>query len=206
MHDLIDAIAAGESGIAQRLAARPGAAAARMTQDLLVEAIPHWLYAGDTLLHLAAAALNVDAAAALLDAGADVMAVGRRGTAPLHYACDPRPTTETAWNPAQQVRVIELLIARGASVDAQDKGGVTPLLRAVRSRSPVAVRALLDAGADPRLANHSKTGSTPLSLAKTSSGAGGTAGAGALQREIIALLSAALHEPPGGLGAEAAKA
>ena len=53
-----------------------------------------------------------------------------------------------------------------------DRDGVTPLHRAVRTRCSAAVRALLDAGADPRLAN--KRGSTPLMLAKQNSGRGGS--------------------------------
>jgi hypothetical protein len=40
-----------------------------MDYDILVPGVPHWLYQGDTVLHLAAAMLNVKAATALLDAG-----------------------------------------------------------------------------------------------------------------------------------------
>jgi ankyrin repeat protein len=144
---------------------------------------------GDTPLHLAAAGLRYDAARALLAAGTPVNAVNRRGAAALHYACDPRPLSPT-WNPATQQRIIELLVSAGATVDLPDRGGVTPLHRAVRARSPAAVAALLSAGADPRAAT-GKAGSTPLHLAVAPTGAGGTAGAGELQLEIVRMLLAA---------------
>ena len=164
------------------------AAAQRMEEDLLVPGV-HWLYRGDTPLHLAAAALRYDAARALLAAGAPVNAVNRRGAAALHYACDPRPLS-SRWDPDTQRRFIELLVSAGATVDRPDRGGVTPLHRAVRARSPAAVAALLSAGADPRAATR-KAGSTPLHLAVAPSGAGGTAGSADLQLEIVRLLLAA---------------
>ena len=117
----------------------PAAAAQRMDEDLLVTEV-HWLYRGDTPLHLAAAGLRYDAARALLAAGTPVNAVNRRGAAALHYACDPRPLSPT-WNPAAQQRIIELLVSAGATVDLPDRGGVMPLHRAVRARSPAAVAA-----------------------------------------------------------------
>jgi hypothetical protein len=167
----------------------PAAATQRMDEDLLVAEVPHWLYRGDTPLHLAAAGLRYDAARALLTAGAPVNAVNRRGAAALHYACDPRPLSP-AWNPPAQRRVIDLLVSSGAAVDQPDRGGVTPLHRAVRARSPAAVATLLAAGADPHVAT-GKAGSTPLHLAVAPTGAGGTAGTGDLQLEIIRLLLAA---------------
>jgi ankyrin repeat protein len=164
------------------------AAAQRMEEDLLVPEV-HWLYRGDTPLHLAAAALRYDAARALLAAGAPVNAVNRRGAAALHYACDPRPLS-SRWDPDTQRRLVELLVSAGATVDLPDRGGVTPLHRAVRARSPAAVAALLTAGANPRAATR-KAGSTPLHLAVAPSGAGGTAGSADLQLEIVRLLLAA---------------
>jgi len=86
------------------------AAAQRMEDDLFVAELPHMLYRGDTPLHLAAAGLRYDAARALLAAGTPVNAVNRRGATALHYACDPRPLSQT-WDPAAQRRVIELLVS-----------------------------------------------------------------------------------------------
>jgi uncharacterized protein len=96
----------------------------------------------------------------------------------------------STWDPDAQRRIIELLISAGATVDQPDRGGVTPLHRAVRARSPAAVAALLSAGSDPRAAT-GKAGSTPLHLAVAPTGAGGTAGAGELQLEIVRMLLAA---------------
>ena len=164
-------------------------AARRAEDDLYVAELPHMLYRGDTPLHLAAAGLRYDAARALLAAGTPVNAVNRRGATALHYACDPRPLSPT-WDPATQRRIIELLVSAGAAVDQPDRGGVTPLHRAVRARSPAAVAALLSAGASPRAATR-KAGSTPLHLAVAPSGASGTAGAGEFQLEIVRMLLAA---------------
>ena len=99
----------------------PAAAAQRIDEDLLITDV-HWLYRGDTPLHLAAAALRYDAARALLAAGTPVNAVNRRGAAALHYACDPRPLSPT-WNPAAQQRTIELLVSAGATVDRRTAAG-----------------------------------------------------------------------------------
>ncbi len=172
------ALANDHSGIAAIVARTPGAAAQRIEENR-----------GDTPLQLAAAGLRYDAARALLAAGTPVNAINRRGATALHYACDPRPLSPT-WDPAAQRRIIELLVSAGAAVDQPDRGGVTPLHRAVRARSPAAVAALLSAGADLRAATR-KAGSTALHLAVAPTGASGTAGVGELQIEIVRMLLAA---------------
>jgi ankyrin repeat protein len=184
------AVLANDSSEIAAIAARtPSAIAQRIEQDVLVTELPHMLYRGDTPLHLAAAGLRYDAVRALLAAGTPVDAVNRRGAAALHYACDPRPSSAT-WDPDTQLRVIELLVTRGAAVDRPDLGGVTALHRAVRARSPAAVAALLSAGADPRAATK-KAGSTALHLAVASTGASGTAETSGEQIEIVRMLLAA---------------
>src|SRR5688572_5862962 len=51
--------------------------------------IVHWLYAGDTPLHLAAAGYRVEIVRLLLAAGADPNAMmNHRASGPLHYAAD----------------------------------------------------------------------------------------------------------------------
>ena len=149
-------------------------------------AIPHWIYAGDTGLHVAAAGYRVECARLLLAAGAEVGAArSRRGSQPLHYAADghlPSP----AWDAARQVETIRLLLAAGARIDAQDRNGATPLHRAVRTRCAGAVQCLLAAGADPTIRN--KPGSTPFHLTVQNTGRGGSGAeeTKAAQREIIA--------------------
>jgi hypothetical protein len=82
------------------------------------------------------------------------------------------------------------LISAGADPNALDRSGVSPLHRAVRTRSSAAVRALLDGGADARRPN--KNGSTPLHLARTTTGRGGSGSAYAReqQADIVGLLLA----------------
>ena len=146
--------------------------------------IGHYLYAGDTALHIAAAGYRRVAVRLLVEMGADVSARNRRGAQPLHYAVDGAPGSPT-WDPAAQGAVVGYLIEAGADPNARDRSGVTPLHRAVRTRCAAAVGALLDGGADAHLANAS--GSTPMRLAKTTTGRGGSGlpGAKVQQAEIV---------------------
>src|SRR4051812_47758384 len=186
MERVFRAVLSGASDLARVLKAVPADASTTMTRDELVRSVPHWLYAGDTPLHLAAAALAVSAARLLLQSGADPNASNRRGATPMHYACDPRPASGGGWNPRAQTALIALLIGHGGDVDRPDRGGATPLHRAVRARSVAAVQALVAAGAN-RTARLKKSGATPLGLTRTSTGAGGTAHSDPSRRAIIAL-------------------
>ena len=98
-----------------------------------------------------------------------------------------RGQSPAAWNPTMQASLIKVLVAHGAEIDRGDRGGATPLHRAVRARSVAAVRQLLSLGArtDGAL---KKRGSSPLHLAAQPTGAGGTAGMLGDQLEIIDLL------------------
>jgi Ankyrin repeats (3 copies) len=95
-----------ESTLERVLTSTPGAASTRLGADYLVESIPHWLYVGDTPLHLAAASLRGWAARLLLRHGGDPNATNRRGATPLHYACDPRPKSGGTWDPAAQLGAV----------------------------------------------------------------------------------------------------
>ena len=53
--------------------------------------IRHYVYAGDTALHVAAAAHDRGLAESLVVQGAAVRAHNRRGAEPLHYAADGGP-------------------------------------------------------------------------------------------------------------------
>jgi ankyrin repeat protein len=147
--------------------------------------ISHYLYAGDTALHMAAAAFSRPIAELLVSHGADCRARNRRGAEPLHYAADG-----SRREPRAQAGVIEYLISMGAEPNALDKTGVAPLHRAVRGRSLAAVRALLDGGAVVRQPN--KSGSTPLHLAVQNTGKSGSGSDEARQQQaaIIKLLLA----------------
>jgi hypothetical protein len=150
-------------------------------------AIRHYVYAGDTALHIAAAAHQRGTAELLVGKGADVRARNRRGAEPLHYAADGSPGAEY-WDPAAQRDVIAYLSEAGADPNAFDKSGVAPLHRAVRTRSSEAVSALIMNGANPKLMN--KSGSTPLHLAVQNTGRSDS-GSGAAKDEqarIIAVL------------------
>lgn len=145
----------------------------------------HWLYAGDTALHLAAAGYRVEIVKLLLAAGADPNAAGNRRTSgPLHYAADGF-ITGPAWDANRQVETIDVLLAAGAKINAQDANGAAPLHRAVRTRCAAAAKCLLQASASPSLRN--KSGSTPFHLAVQNTGRGGSGAeaAKAAQAQII---------------------
>jgi len=164
------------------------AGASRATSaDYFLRGILRYVYEGDTALHVAAAAYDVDVARTLLGKGADPHARNRRGAEPLHAASTGGPESKH-WNPAAQAAMIALLVGAGANPAAVDKSGVAPLHVAVRSRCAAAVRALLDHGANPRQKNGS--GSTPLHLAVQTTGRGGAGSpaARAQQAEIVRVL------------------
>jgi len=146
--------------------------------------IRHYVYAGDTALHVAAAAHDRGLAELLVVQGAAVRAHNRRGAEPLHYAADGGPGADSN----AQRELISYLIDAGADPDAVDKSGVAPLHRAVRDRCSGGVSALIDKGANPLLMN--KSGSTPLHLAVQNTGKShsGSDAAKEEQHRIIVLL------------------
>jgi len=193
---LVRAIVVGDAASAARLlAAAPALASARFERGATrqdakahyVDEIAHYVYAGDTALHIAAAAYQREIVQKLIDMGADVRARNRRGAEPLHYAVDGVPGSPT-WNPRAQAATVTCLLKAGADPNAIDQSGVAPLHRAVRTRCAAAVKALLDGGADARRKN--KRDSTPMRLATRSTGRGGAGSpdSKAQQEEIVRLL------------------
>jgi hypothetical protein len=189
---LVRSIVAGDSAkVREIVTASPGlvrmpaiiGASRQSASEYFFPEIRHYLYGGDTALHIAAAAFKFELAQFLIDHGANCAAKNRRGAEPLHYASD-----SNTWNPDAQVATIKCLIRAGANPDATDKSGVAPIHRAVRTRCAAAVQALLSGGAKVELRN--KSGSTPLHLAVQNTGRGGSGSPEAIeqQRQIIRVL------------------
>ena len=80
--------------------------------------IAHYFYAGDTALHMAAAAFRRPVAELLVAHGAEWRARNRRGAQPLHYEADAN-----RWDPAAQSETIEYLLSIGADPNAVDNSG-----------------------------------------------------------------------------------
>ena len=167
------------------LAAKPSEVGATRTDHarFFFAEISHYLYEGDTPLHMAAAAFRRDIAELLIAHGANCRANNRRGAEPLHYAADTN-----RWDPIAQAETIEYLISIGADPNALDRSGVSPLHRAVRTRSAAAVKALIDGGADLQMRN--MAGSTPLHLAHLTTGRSGSGSPQAREQQaaIVQLL------------------
>lgn len=184
---------------ARMLAASPGlatvsfqAGANRASEKpYFLTQIRRYIYAGDTALHIAAAAYQAHIAELLIRAGADVRARNRLGYNPLHAVAAGGPGSQS-WNPAAQSATIRLLIEAGADPDSTDKREVTPLHIAVRTRCALAVQTLLECGADP--ARKNKNGSDAMLLAVNTTGKSGSGSpeAKAEQQQIVRLLKQAL--------------
>lgn len=196
LREFASAIIGGDAdGVSRQLAASPELAHARFeegatrreAQVFFLSSIERYIVAGDTALHIAAAAYQTGIVRQLLRAGAEVHAQNRFGDQPHHVAARSNPNS-ARWNPGAQSATIAALVEAGADPDAANKRGVTPLHVAVRTRSAAAVRTLLELGADPTRKN--KSGSRPLVLARYSTGRGGSGSpeAKAQQKEILRLL------------------
>src|SRR5215510_13540101 len=104
--------------------ASPVGATRQEAKTFFFAAISHYVYAGDTALHMAAAAFRRPMAELLISHGADCRAKNRRGAEPLHYAADAN-----RWEPRAQADVIKYLTSSGADPSAVDDSGVAPLHR-----------------------------------------------------------------------------
>ena len=194
-------IAADDRAFEAALSGQPDLAHNRLAEgatrqgggDFFVPSLGRYLMAGDTALHIAAAAYRVGMVQRLLAAGADPRARNRRGAEPLHAAASGSPGSP-GWNPDAQARTIAALIKAGADPDARDKSGTTPLHKAVRTRCTAAVAALIERGADPRL--KTKSGTTPMALAQLTTGRSGSGSveARAEQATILRYLQADITE------------
>ena len=196
---LVTSILQGDPGkVAELIAASPGLALASFRtgasrsaeKPFFLTQIRRYIYAGDTAMHIAAAAYRAQIVEQLIKAGADVRARNRFGYNPLHAAAAGGPGSQT-WNPAKQSATIRLLIAAGADPNSTDKRGVTPMHIAVRTRCSLAVQTLLESGADPTLRN--KSGSDAMVLAVNTTGRGGSGSPEAKQeqKQILQFLTEA---------------
>lgn len=204
LRQLVHAILTGDASVVSNLlmtspplavSAFEDGATRQSATDWYVTSIGRYIYAGDTGLHLAAAAYRSATISMLLAAGANVHARNRHGDQPIHSAAVGAPGSPS-WNPSAQAETLTGLVQAGADPNSINKLGVTPLHRAVRTRCAAAVRTLLELGADPRRTN--KSGSTAISLAKLNTGRGGTGSpeAKSEQQEIIRLLEQHSGKPP----------
>lgn len=123
---------------------------------------------GDTPLHVAAYHQNLPLAVSLLQHRADVNARSNPGWTPLHKAMERLALMRETETPspddvATTVRLVQLLLASGAAVDAPNASGVTPLHAAAMTRQTEPVRLLIDKGA--AVDSKDADGVTPLYLA-----------------------------------------
>lgn len=106
---------------------------------------------GETPLMMAALNNQLELAQALIERGADI---NRKGWAPLHYAAT-RGHRE----------MMRLLLENDAYIDSESDNGTTPLMIAAYAGTPLAVKLLLEEGADPTLVNQGNASALDLALA-----------------------------------------
>lgn len=97
---------------------------------------------GETALHISVKAHQDNWVGFLLNKGANTDVKDREGNTALHYAALYGDTTAAGY-----------LIGMHAKIDATNNGGETPLILAVHRRDPVIVQQLIEAGADPKIAD-----------------------------------------------------
>lgn len=122
--------------------------------------------AAESPLMIAALKGDLPACQLLLAHGAQV---NLTGWSPLHYAA-------TGPNP----QVVQLLLDRGAAVDAESPNGTTPLMMAAQYGSEDSLRLLLKHGADPKRRN--QLGLTATDFARSAGRDSLAAQLGQLQR------------------------
>jgi antitoxin component YwqK of YwqJK toxin-antitoxin module len=94
----------------------------------------------------------------LLDLGLDARQADQRGYTPLHHLLRSGQVRDPArgWRPAtlaDHQPLIDMLLAAGADVDAQDHEGFTPVMLALRARMWDVATALLERSTKPELAS-----------------------------------------------------
>lgn len=115
---------------------------------------------GGTLLMEAIRRNRAVSVEALLDAGADPNRADPSGETPVHAAAF-----------SGDAGLLRAVLAHGGSPDARDtQTGATPLVQALLSPNNDQYKVLLDAGADPNLADHNRN--TPLHVAARTNAGG----------------------------------
>jgi len=109
---------------------------------------------GETALHISVKAHQDNWVGFLLNKGANTDVKDREGNTALHYAAFYGDTVAAGY-----------LIGMRAKIDATNNAGETPLILAVHRRDPVIVQQLIDAGADPKVAD-TLTGKSALDYAR----------------------------------------
>lgn len=143
---LIDAVAVTNQDTPLVLAA--GAGHAKIVETLLAKgANPnHANGYGNSSLHQAAKAHNVDVCASLLKAGAKIDIKNKKGSTPLLLAC----LMEDNSNKSEMMRLFKLLVDNAADVNAVDNNGSTPLHAAAGAGNEALIEYLLSAGANAK--------------------------------------------------------
>jgi ankyrin repeat protein len=109
---------------------------------------------GNTPVHTACLAGANDIVQYLIDNGSDVNYANHLKSTPLHF---------TLYNDKENVDLVNYLLSKGATLEAEDSEGATPLLVAATKGHQKAASIFKDGGADPN--HYDKQGNNAVSLA-----------------------------------------
>jgi ankyrin repeat protein len=151
---------------------------------------------GDTLLHFAVIAGDIDDVTALVRAGADIGARNALGETPIYETsiAEYYARLYGIANVKESREKISLLLNSGADLNARDLKGSTPLHHAAVCGDARSVMALISGGADVNAKNES--GQTPLHYAASSESSEAVAvllDAGAIVNAVNKKLRTPLH-------------
>ncbi len=112
----------------------------------------------ESILMKAAAAQQMEIAAMVMNAGADVNLMDLSGKTALHHLAAGAVRVEGS------AEFLKAMMDKGLQINAQDNLGETALMKAVKVRNAAMVEMLLTAGADAKLVN--KAGQSALQMTK----------------------------------------
>ena len=136
---------------------------------------------GLSLTHYAVITNDLDLLKMLKEYGCDLNLKDLNGNLPIHHVYN-----ETE-NKKKIPSIIKLLIKAGNDINCFDRFGIPPLHKATRMRNYIAVKALLENGAEANIIDK-KSKSTALHRAVIETGAGGTGGMLDIKMDIIKVL------------------
>ncbi|WP_373538426.1 ankyrin repeat domain-containing protein [Chamaesiphon sp.] len=142
-----------------------------------------------SLLHCAIERKQVKIVKYLLDNGADIDRLNNHGLTPLHQAIKiycPQVKVDKNKDCDRRIQILLYLLESKANINLKDRDGLTPLMFAIKSQNALAVKYLLEYGADPHALSPNNKSSLWHILATSTGGFDRTEIASVAQQLVLA--------------------